>query len=179
MSASLAEAELNNYMKIKGSYDEIIAVLRNMEIFRTLNDGMLESLSYIAQRHSYRENVIVVEEDSSSLDFYCIASGSLMVTKKALSALGKAGEGDIYLNTLRSGDIFGESAIFDCADTYIANVITLTDTVVVRFPKDDFIQFLIDHNKSGYRILSFIIKRLLVKLNDLNKELAKMYKDSR
>ena len=108
-----------------------------------------------------------MKEGDEADEFFCIVSGSLKITKNTLGV----DEVTCYVGSIQAHDVFGESCTFD-RGRRTANVITETDTVLIKFKRTAFINFLKYYPKSSISILIFIIQRLMGRLERSDRELA-------
>ncbi len=177
-------AKLNNVSpeildKMKKSYEEEIRqyieirdILRHINIFKTLDDKTLEALAYFATRERYTAGEKVIVEGEPAESFYCVVSGALRITKNNPKAEGK----EVYITVIEANDVFGESSIFE-KGVRTANVVTHFETVLLRFDKKPFFEFMKDYPKASLQIVLFIVQRLVNKISITNEELAFERKD--
>ncbi|MBF0345186.1 MAG: cyclic nucleotide-binding domain-containing protein [Nitrospirae bacterium] len=167
LSRDVMLRELDNFNKIKGKFQEVGEILRNVTMFQKLNEGALYILAEIADKIICLKGDRIISEDQDADCFYCVVSGTLKVTKDNPIYQGK----EIFIYQIAKNDIFGVSAIFE-EEKRAANVTAETEVVLLRFDRDLFLDFLENHNKAAYPILLYIIRRLIHKLNETRSELV-------
>ncbi|QWR76516.1 cyclic nucleotide-binding domain-containing protein [Candidatus Magnetomonas plexicatena] len=154
------ESETEKYLDLAES-------LKKVKIFELLDENALESLAYIALTEKYDTGETVLKEGDEADEFFCIVSGSLKITKNTHDTEG----GSCYVGSIQANDVFGESCIFD-RGRRTANVITETETVLIKFKRTAFINFLKYYPKSSISILIFMVQRLMGRLERSDRELA-------
>lgn len=105
------------------SRDEI-----NIPLFSELDEKELQEILSISERKIFKKDEIIVNEGEEGDSIYFIISGEVGVFKKG------TGE-NIWLNTLRDGDFFGEFAYFSRTPRQ-ASVIATQDTEVLIMNRD-------------------------------------------
>lgn len=95
----------------------------NIPLFSELDERELYEILSISERKNFKKDEIIVNEGEEGDSIYFIISGEVGVFKKS------AGE-NIWLNTLRDGDFFGEFAYFSNTIRQ-ASVIATQDTEVL------------------------------------------------
>ncbi|MEO5358679.1 MAG: cyclic nucleotide-binding domain-containing protein [Nitrospirae bacterium YQR-1] len=161
------EEVLALFEKVTEEYQNIAESLKKVKIFELLDENALESLAYIAITERYEAGETVLSEGDEADEFFSIVSGSLKITKNTLGV----DEGTCYVGSIQAHDVFGESCIFDRGKR-TANIITETETVLIKFKRTAFINFLKYYPKSSISILIFIIQRLMGRLERSDRELA-------
>jgi len=142
-----------------------VAKVKTIMAFRFLADHEAYDLLEGAELGSYEEGEPIVEEGDVSPYLYGILDGTVGVSVR--EAEGR----QVYVNTLGSGDIFGEAGIF----TSVPRTATVTaqgPSIVLAVHRDKLARFLKDHAEAGNKILLVFIYGLLRKLKVANQELA-------
>ncbi len=85
---------------------DILQLLQKTFVFRDLPQEELEKLSAILHRRGFSAGDLFFEEGEPSKTIYIIEEGAVQITKK-VQAKNKV------LNTLQSGDLFGEMAFIE------------------------------------------------------------------
>ena len=173
ISPEVLQTELDAFNRIVKKYQEIREILKNIHFFRNLDENALEALAYIAKKQVVQEEERVISEGDRAECFYCVVSGFLRITKAPL----RNGNREVYITMIGKNDVFGEAAIFE-EEVRTANVTAESESVLLRFERDDFVAYLNHYPKAAYHIFIFIINRLLSKLNMTNRELAFERRDS-
>ncbi|MCP4041583.1 MAG: cyclic nucleotide-binding domain-containing protein, partial [Gammaproteobacteria bacterium] len=156
LTSAAMETELNRHLMAVSQYEKIQEALRQVEFFRHLDKGSLRSLANIAEKLTLGAQRQVVTEGEPADSFYAVVDGYLRITKEN----PKEGAEPVYIGNIGANDVFGEASIFEEAYR-TANVITETETVLLRFRRKPFLLFLKNHPAGSQSILVFIIQRLL------------------
>ncbi|MBF0539691.1 MAG: cyclic nucleotide-binding domain-containing protein [Nitrospirae bacterium] len=159
--------ELENFTKVKGKFQEVGEILRNVAMFQQLNQIALHELAEIADKVICMEGDRIISEGQDADCFYCVISGTLKVTKNNPIHQGK----EIFIYRISKNDVFGVSAIFE-EEKRAANATAETETILLRFDRELFLDFLEKHNKAAYSIMLFMIQRLTHRLNLTRSELV-------
>lgn len=77
----------------------------------------------------------------------------------------------IYVSALGPGDVFGEAGIFIKVKR-TARVSAQSEAIIVRFHRQDIINFIRKYPEAGNKIMFVIVFGLLRKLRTMNQELA-------
>lgn len=128
--------------------NEIIAALRNSELFKSLDPASLEQVSTMLSRENIRAGRVIVNEGEPSDKLFLIVNGIVVVKKIAVN------ESEKILAYLMPGNTFGEVGILE-GKPRSATVAALTDTEVIVVP-------------------SFVFEDLLMKFPRLGIELARL-----
>lgn len=100
--------------------------LKNLPLFSTLSDSDLIRLSDMAKEFTYKNGEYVFYEGDPP-DWFCI------VKEGNIKAIKQAEDGkEIIMHMFKSGDTFGEVAVFD-RRPYPASALTVGQTTVVKF----------------------------------------------
>jgi CRP-like cAMP-binding protein len=164
--------ELEKYHEIKSRYHDISEILRSIKMFHDIPEHILDTLAYIGEKITCRPYERIVAQNDDAECFYAVVSGSLKVTKASSDNQDK----EIFLYKITKNDVFGVSSIFE-SQRRMANVTCEELTILLRFRRDQFLQFLIDYPKASYHILLFIIRRLLHRLRTTSDELVQQRSD--
>lgn len=157
--------EVEKFNRIKMRYEEVFKILSSFEMFNSLGEAMVESLAYIGEKETYSANKVVYKQDQPSDCFYCVHHGSLKAVRE-----NPSGQNHVYLYTIKEQDMFGETALFEDRSRS-TTIITLTETVLIKFNRDAFIDFLKNYHRASFPVLMFVIKRLISKLQTANHEI--------
>lgn len=118
-----------------------------------ISEEHLKLLAYISRRIIFEKGETVLREGDPGDDAFIICQGKARVFKNIRGNL-------IQINTLGQGDFFGEMAIIgNCPRT--ATVVAETDLVVMRIPKDAFMNLMVQYPREvGMRVMQAIVDRL-------------------
>ncbi len=129
-------------------------LLRNIRIFKELDDDELEKFLSIAREEKFPQGTIIIEEGTEGKALYIIKRGSVVVSKIDGSLESEIGK-------LYAGEHFGEMSLVEDAKTS-ARVSAGSDVVCLVVPREDF-QNLIN---SDYKIAAKIYKAFTQTLCD-------------
>ncbi|MBF0317633.1 MAG: cyclic nucleotide-binding domain-containing protein [Nitrospirae bacterium] len=167
ISEEVMRTELKIYERVIEKHQQIAEMLKHVVLFKYLNESALESLAYIAEIEEYAPDTRIVIEGEAADCFYCVVSGALRVTKTN----PEKNDEEAYLSTIDKNDVFGESCVFESGKR-TANVTAEVTSLLIRFDKNAFIEFVKNHPKASLTILIFIIQKLMSRLENTGRELA-------
>ncbi|MBW2738837.1 MAG: cyclic nucleotide-binding domain-containing protein [Deltaproteobacteria bacterium] len=142
---------------------DIIEYVKNVSLFKSLQEDELKLLSTRFTAHEYKEGETVLRELEKSTALYILVEGEVNVVLDT--------EGiEFVLDELRAGQFFGEMALLD-GKPRSAGVICMSDCRMLKLSGKDFYEIL-DLNPS-------ILQSLVVELCDrLRKANAKLKGDN-
>lgn len=151
-----------------------IEYLKEVFLFSAMPERDLQTLAEFCNVKKAGKREVLFLENQRADAFFYIISGQVKIYR--MSDEGQ----EVTLEIHSTGDLFAEAAIFD-KETYPANCQTLEETVLLRIPKIDFIDFIVRNPLFSIRIMHAYSRRLrqLVKiiedqtLHDLKFRLAK------
>ncbi len=144
---------------------EWAAGMKRIITFRFLSEEEIGKLLESAAIIRYAEGEVIVEEGEISPYFFGVIEGPLSVSVQDGS--GK----QVYVSALGPGDVFGEAGIFIKVKR-TARVSAQSDVVIVRFHRQDIVNFIRRYPEAGNKIMFVIVFGLLRKLRTMNQELA-------
>ena len=144
---------------------EHLRTMRDVILFHYLDESMLEDILRVSEVTEYGPESRIIAEGEEDPHLYVVLSGSVTVSVREQS--GK----DVYISTIGEGDVFGEAGMF-VKSKRTANVFTVTDTVLLKLHRQEFIRFIKNQPAAGIKMLMIIIYSLLRKLREANQELA-------
>ena len=109
---------------------ETADIVRNMPLFRQLEDAALEELAKATEEMVFSPGDIIISEGDASDCMYVIARGAASVTRQSRGS-------EILLDTLGGGDIVGEMALLT-GENRNATVRAVTTATVGRIDKAAF-----------------------------------------
>lgn len=130
-----------------------MSVLKSVEIFSGLSDAELAALEESSIRRSYPKNTVIINENDVADSLYVIESGKVKVY-----CSDKNGK-EFIMNTLGSGDYFGELALLD-DDRRSASVRTMEKADFCIIYKQDFNQVLDQHPNIAKTLIRNITRRV-------------------
>lgn len=113
---------------------------------------MVEFLG-LAHTRRFDNNQTIFQKEDPGDCLYAIVSGRVGITTE--SAGGKA----IFLNMLKTGEVFGEIALLDGMER-TANAISLEDSELLRIDRSAFMPFLERHPQLAIRLMGVLCRRL-------------------
>ncbi|HUX36265.1 MAG TPA: cyclic nucleotide-binding domain-containing protein [Rectinemataceae bacterium] len=152
-------------MELVKKQSDQTAAIRSLVTFRFLTEAEAEKLMDCAEVARYEEGEPVVEEGELSPWFFGILEGTLSV------GLATVDRGEVYVNSLGPGDVFGEAGMFLQAKR-TATVRALAPSTLVRLHRGGFAAFIKENPSAGNKVLLAVIYSLLRKLRATNEELA-------
>ena len=138
--------------------------IRNILVFKSFTEKELEGILEFCEIIALDNDEKIVKEGDISPAFYAVIDGAVKVTVKQEQK-------DVYICSLGAGDIFGEAAMF-LKVRRTADVTATGQVLVLRFIRDDLLDFLKAYPRAGNKLLMLIIYSLLRKLRGANQELA-------
>ncbi|MBF0517395.1 MAG: cyclic nucleotide-binding domain-containing protein [Nitrospirae bacterium] len=173
ISQDVMAAELKMFHETTQRFAQLSEILRGVKMFQSISDRALEALALVSEKIICKHNERIIYEGERAECFYCVVSGTLRVTKNNPNDWDK----EIFIYNITNNDIFGVSSIFE-EEKRAAHVTADGQCVLLRFDREQFLEFLRDHPKAAYYILLFMIQRMVYKLNHSHKELANERKQS-
>jgi CRP-like cAMP-binding protein len=155
-------------MRLNMASDQEREYLRKMKdviLFRYLDDSMLEEVLRVSEVATYEPEIRIISEGEEDPYLYVVLSGSVTISVRE-----QAGK-EVYISTIGEGDVFGEAGMLVKLKR-TANVSTVTDTVLLKLHRQEFIRFIQSQPAAGIKMLLIIIYSLLRKLREANQELA-------
>ena len=90
-----------------GSPADTVAFLRNMRLFRNVDDADLATFARSLREHPLRRGQVLFREGDHGDEMFLVRAGSIVVSK------GVTGRVEQVLARMGPGDFFGEMALFD------------------------------------------------------------------
>ena len=141
-------------------------MLENIGIFSGLSQPELEILENHMVTRTFKKNTIVINEGDEASSLYIILSGKVTVF------LSNAEGREIIINTMGSGDHFGELALLDDAPRS-ASVMTTEKSMIGVISKTEFIDVLGKHPELALKLIRELTRQIRL-LSDNVKTLALM-----
>jgi len=135
------------------SEGDTASLLGRVPLFADLSERDLEQLAQVAVPRSYQSGEAVFREGDTGDTCYVVREGSVRVTRRHSD--GRM----ITLAELRSGDIFGELAMFG-GETRSASVEVLEPTSAVAILAGDMRRIMIQHPEIAVKMLEGLADRL-------------------
>ncbi|MCD7775432.1 MAG: Crp/Fnr family transcriptional regulator [Clostridiales bacterium] len=143
--------------------------LQSCDLFQSVDDGGLEKIAdEFGEIVTKEKNEIIFSENNYSRSLVIILKGSVSVTKKSGSGKG----GNILMNVLKQGDIFGMTSIFYEEDNFLTEI-TADERVALMFlSKENLINIF----KAYPKVCESYITILSEKIHFLNKKISSFTK---
>jgi CRP/FNR family cyclic AMP-dependent transcriptional regulator len=127
--------------------------LRSIPLFSLLNESEISTLHEALKERTLPSGNHLFHEGERGDSLFIIQSGSVEIYVNDY-------EGEkLVLTTLTSGDIFGETAVFDPGPRS-ANTITIEESAVWEFPRVALVEFLRAKPDASINLLAMISRRL-------------------
>lgn len=142
------------------------ALLKNVPLFKTLNNKELEAISKIVQEESFPSEEVIFSENMCGNKLYIIKSGAVKVSKTL-----KGGERQ-NLNIFKSNEFFGECSFIDSRPhSAAAETIKNTDLFVIE--KSDFDKLEDIDPQCGYKV----VRELTLAINSILRQMDEKFID--
>ncbi|TVR70539.1 MAG: cyclic nucleotide-binding domain-containing protein [Spirochaetaceae bacterium] len=149
---------------IRVRIDSLIPQLGRVRLFRLLPESAIRRLVEYSDFVEYEPQETIIREHALEEDVYLILEGSCAV-------MVEQENGQAYVATLGAGQITGEAAIFSNMPR-TATVIAQDRVRLMRFERTAFMLALKKDPVAGMKVLFSIVHNLMVKLREVNLELA-------
>lgn len=150
--------------KIRVKIDSLIPQLDRVQLFRFLPEEAIRRLVESSDFVEVPPQETIITEHTIEREVYLILSGtcSVMVDQEGRQS---------YVATLGPGQVVGEAAIFSNMPR-TATVITQEVVRLMRFERTAFMRALRKDPNAGMKVLFMLVHNLMVKLREVNLELA-------
>ena len=138
-------------------------LLKNIALFKSLNESELEKLAQVAYLQKFSKDNIIFLEDDTGTNLFIIKKGKVKISK--LSNEGK----EVILSILKDGDSFGEMSLLT-GEKRSANVTSIEKSELLILQRDDFLNLL----NSYPQISIFLLKDLSKKLQNADAQIKRL-----
>ena len=139
-------------------------LLRNVAIFRDLDDGELARVSEVCREQRVASGEHIFREGEPGSRLYIVAEGEVRISRNV------PGVGEEALAVLKPGAVFGEMAVFDRTERS-TDAIASADTLCITIARTDF-ELLLDFNRElAYKVLWAVVRLLSTRLRSTNDSL--------
>jgi ATP/ADP translocase/HEAT repeat protein len=135
---------------------EKVIILKGASIFAETPDAILAEVAQALEEIEIEGGEIIFEKGDSGDSMYILASGKVRVH-----------DGAHTLNTLVSGDVFGEMALLD-PEPRVASVTAEEYSQLLRLDQDSFYDLMADQIEVAHGIIKVLSNRLRERVHDLN-----------
>ncbi|MGR3218730.1 MAG: cyclic nucleotide-binding domain-containing protein [Candidatus Anammoxibacter sp.] len=130
----------------------LFSFLRNLPIFKDIDDAFLKELVLKATIHTYRKNETIFRHGDKADGLYFIRFGEVKIYEKE-----KAGKEEV-LAFLKEQQYFGEMAFFGSKRVRTANTVASCRTELVKIPADYF-QIMLQSRPDIKRVIERIVEQ--------------------
>ena len=137
--------------------------LRRYPLFAKLDDAEVAQLAERMRTRSFKRGEALFRKDDPGMHLYVVLAGAVKIALP-----GEFGQ-EALVSIMRTGDFFGELALFD-GSPRSASATALEDTRAALLARDDFLTFLEAHPQSVRVVLDALaktIRRLSDRVEDL------------
>ena len=139
-------------------------LLKNVAIFKDLDDGELERVAEVCREMSFEGGDYVFREGESGNRLYLILQGEVRISRTI------PGSGEEALAILKPGSLFGEMSVFDRSERS-TDAISHGGCKCLTISRSDF-ELLLDFNREiAYKVLWSCVRLLSHRLRSTNDSL--------
>lgn len=135
---------------------EKVIILKGASIFAETPDAILAEVAQALEEMEVESGETIFEKGDPGDSMYVLASGKVRVH-----------DGAHTLNTLASGDVFGEMALLD-PEARVASVTAQEYSRLLRLDQDSFYDLMTDRIEVARGIIQVLSRRLRERVHDLN-----------
>ena len=141
-----------------------VDLLRNVVIFKTLDDGELARVSELCREQRWESGEFIFREGEAGNRLYLIVEGEVRISRVV------PGSGEEALAVLKPGALFGEMAVFDRSERS-TDAIANNSVKCLTISRSDF-ELLLDFNRDiAYKVLWGVVRLLSTRLRSTNDSL--------
>jgi CRP-like cAMP-binding protein len=138
--------------------------LRNVAIFKTLDDGELSRVSEVCREQAFVAGEYIFREGESGNRLYLLVDGEVRISRIV------PGSGEEALAILKPGAMFGEMAVFDRSERS-TDAIANGGATCITIARSDF-ELLLDFNRElAHKVLWAVVRMLSGRLRSTNDSL--------
>jgi len=144
--------------------------LRQFAIFKELTDIELQNIAEIVKKHEYPADKRIFEEKSIASNLYLLLKGKVVIKKKS-----DLGQGQIIIDTIKPGEIFGWSSISE-PHNFTAAAHTVEASEFLTISSDVLRDLFKKNNHIGYRVMTEIATVISSRFRHLSQQYANQKK---
>ncbi|MCP3943835.1 MAG: cyclic nucleotide-binding domain-containing protein [Desulfobacteraceae bacterium] len=145
--------------------------LKLNKVFAGANEDHIKLIMENGTKKKFKENDLITKEGDQAENLYLVVDGTLEVKLEQLSEKsGTRRITDIKLNTLKSGDCFGEYSLID-KQSVSANVRAVTPGILFKISSSDFEKITNKNVLLAKIIYKNLLELLVTRLRKKDKEL--------
>ena len=143
---------------------EVTELLRNVAIFKDLDDAELDAVAEVCKEEKYESGAYIFREGEAGNRLYVIVKGEVRISRDV------PGSGEEALAVLKPGALFGEMSVFDRSDRS-THAISNGGVSLLTITRPDF-EMLLDFNRElAYKVLWACVRVLSSRLRSTNDSL--------
>ncbi|HVZ78642.1 MAG TPA: cyclic nucleotide-binding domain-containing protein [Gemmatimonadaceae bacterium] len=143
---------------------EVVELLRNVAIFKDLDDDELREVAEICKEEKFESGAYIFHEGEAGNRLYLIVEGEVRISRDV------PGSGEEALAILKPGALFGEMAVLDRSERS-THAISNGGTTALTITRPDF-EMLLDFNRElAYKVLWAVVRLLSTRLRQTNDSL--------
>lgn len=131
----------------------IIETLKSSEVFSSLKESELKSISPLFEEIKFKNNETIFLEGDPSEKFYILAAGNVKILKHTIG--GK----DVILEVMSPGDIFGGVAVLD-KKPYPASAQAMESTTAIRISRNNLLKIMEEYPILKLEIVRYFSDKL-------------------
>ena len=131
----------------------IAEILKKSEVFSSLKDEEIESISRLFEKRAFKNNEVIFMEGDPSDKFYVVAEGNVKILKHTM--MGK----DVILEIMSPGDIFGGVAVLD-NKPYPASAQAMESITVARISRQNLLNIMEEYPMLKLEIVKYFSDKL-------------------
>lgn len=138
--------------------------LKDIPMFSELSIAQLRELTSITKIQKFKKNEFLFMEGDTYMGFFILLKGSVKVYK--ISSDGK----EVIIHLIKPPQAFAEIPLFE-GKNYPVNAQALEESIVLFFPKGEFIELLKQNHEISFNMLGGFAKRmrtLTLKIEELS-----------
>ena len=132
--------------------------IKAIYLLEGLPDPMLEKISPIFEKRTFKEREVIYEEGDRADNFYMLKNGKILLEVEVAKQI------IISLGSIKSGYSFGWSALIP-GSSHTTYAVCSEPCEVLIIPGNNFIELLKEDHTSGYQFMSEVMKVLKNRLD--------------
>jgi len=143
---------------------EVIELLRNVAIFKDLDDDELAEVAEKVKEEKYNSGEYIFREGEAGNRLYLIVNGEVRISRDV------PGSGEEALAVLKPGALFGEMSVFDRSERS-THAISNGGCTLLTITRPDFEMLLDFDREMAYKVLWACVRLLSGRLRQTNDSL--------
>ena len=155
--AKIMKIDLNKEEEKQLKVMKYINKLKKLYLFKNLSEKTLESIALNMKKQKFKNNEVIVEENTYGDKFFLISKGKVKITKEGKS-----------LRELEAGSCLGENALLTDNVLRTASAIAVGKVLCYIISKSDFNLILTDDTMKEFLLKKLALQDTSISLSDLN-----------